>query len=183
MTLADSMSQISNVFRSILPLVAFSLLAACKPIAEVKEAVFHGSLKGVEACMSANDTVLLKQEHVRLICIKDHQEKMQQTHKIQGKARADETGIEAIIENESDDVIVTEITFEVYLYGDKGSKETVVASANTWIAPNSTEEVSASFDDEAELDHSAPWCDHDMPEVDLKNCRLWDIVAARTVDF
>jgi small nuclear ribonucleoprotein (snRNP)-like protein len=170
-------------FRLFLPFAAVLVLGGCKPIELVKEALYSGTLKGVEACMNVNDTDLLSENQIRSMCTKEQQVTMRDWYRLQGKARFDEDRIIAQVDNQSEENIVTEITFMVEVFDSDGRRRTVSTTENTWIAPNSSAQVSASFRYTDGVNLAAPWCESGASSSELRGCKNWDIESAKAVRF
>jgi uncharacterized membrane protein len=169
--------------RFLISLLAASMASACKPVESVKEVIYHGSIKGVEACMNTNATELLEKEQLRLICTTEHQRPMSGASNLNGNGYLSEEGLKANVTNKNEDRIITEITFIVEIYDENGKLNSYFLTADTWLPPNSTVETSAKFEIEPEANLQVPWCESAQITSGQKSCRDWGIVTAKAITF
>ena len=147
----------------------------------VAETIYAGSLRGVNACVASVSTQSTTVEQARSICAAKHATNLTRIVPVQGQGALHNTeraGIqfEGQLTNTHASYLITYVKMELALFDDEGEKTTFTASENLWAPPFDDVEFRPHFSTIVpENALGLEWCEHDVPEVDLRSCKTWDI--------
>lgn len=170
--------------------IVFLLLSAlslveCKPVNQMKEVWYTGSIIGVESCINLKRSTLFEEESLKRHCIEKHQITLDTgLWRLSGSALVGSNSISGSVTSKYTDMIVSELVIEAIYFDLDGTKKTYGAISEVWIMPNSDDEfVAAYISEKPELSFDGIWCSEVEDQSSPKNCRAWGIVAAKGLSF
>ncbi|MDG1532689.1 MAG: hypothetical protein P8Q99_15235 [Paracoccaceae bacterium] len=166
------------IIGGLLCLVA-ALVIGIEPLQRfVNETRNHGTLKGVETCLSYSSSELLSTEAVRSICVLAFQKPLYSNDHATGKAgpHIDRQTVSwsGLLENKKHDHVTTWIRLKVGIFDAEGIEQSFSAETIIWIDPLDQTEFSVELPDvSAEQLEKLEFCE--LEDAAPKSCISWGI--------
>ncbi len=117
-----------------------SLAIGIKPVQKmINEAMNHGTLKGVETCISYSNSELLSVDSVKATCVRAFQKQLYSDANTTGSAgpRYNQEIVSwgGYLENKVVDYVTTWVRISVSVYNEEGAKQEYLAETPIWIDP------------------------------------------------
>lgn len=140
------------------------------------QAMYRGTLRGLEACVAENKSSLVPEANVRDRCVELHKQPLNSINTSGWRAevfpldgrrvrvRSEKKGWK----NSTVDQIITHIEISVSLYDETGKEQRgTVIEKGLWVMPGEYVDVSTSIDMVSTMD--VPYCENEP----YRNCRTW----------